>query len=52
MNTYKQRAEETLRYKQILIDGILEFQTRNLFTAENLGSKSIRTLERIYDNID
>lgn len=42
----------TAKYKRILIDGILEFQTRNQFTEEELKKKSIRTLEIIHDNVD
>lgn len=39
-------------YKDILIDDILDFQTRNRFTCEVLEKKSVRTLEIIYDNVD
>lgn len=39
-------------YKEVLIDNILEWQTRNQFTKEELQKKSIRTLEIIHDNVD
>lgn len=39
-------------YKKMLIKGILEFQTKNQFSAEDLKSKNIRLLEKIYDNVD
>lgn len=39
-------------YREMLINGILEFQTRNQFTREELEKKPIRTLERIYDNVE
>ena len=39
-------------YKEFLINGILEFQTRNQFDREELQRKNISTLERIYDNVD
>lgn len=39
-------------YKQMLINDILEWQTRNQYTREELQKKSIRALERIYDIID
>lgn len=39
-------------YREMLIDGILDYQTRVQFTREELESKPIRTLERIYDNVD
>lgn len=39
-------------YKMMLINGILEFQTKEQFTRRDLEKKSIRTLERIYDNVD
>ena len=42
----------TKEYKEFLIDGILEFQTRNQFTREELQSKAVRALETIYDNVD
>ena len=38
-------------YKEFLINSILKFQTNNQFTKETLGKKSIRVLERIYDNV-
>ena len=41
-----------MNYKRILIEGILEFQTRNQFTKEELKKKSIRVLEIIHDNVD
>lgn len=40
------------KYKKMLIKGILEFQTKNQFSAEDLKSKSIRVLEIIYDNVE
>lgn len=39
-------------YKEMLISDILEWQTRNQYTREELERKSIRALERIYDNVD
>lgn len=39
-------------YKMMLINGILEFQTKEQFTRRDLENKSIRILERIYDNIN
>ena len=39
-------------YKEMLISGILEFQTKSQFSREDLKKKSIRTLEKIYDNVD
>lgn len=39
-------------YKKMLIENILEFQTRGQFTMEELQKKSIRTLEIIHDNIE
>ena len=38
-------------YKEFLIINILEWQTNNQFTKEELGKMTIRTLERIHDNI-
>lgn len=39
-------------YREMLIDGILEYQTKEQFTREELEKKPIRTLERIYDNVE
>ena len=39
-------------YQKMLIDGILEYQTKEQFTREELEKKPIRTLERIYDNVE
>ena len=39
-------------YKKMLIDNILEWQTRNQFTREELEKKPIRVLEIIHDNVD
>ncbi len=39
-------------YREFLIDGILEFQTKSQFSREQLEKMSIKTLEKIYDNID
>ena len=39
-------------YRKMLIDGILEYQTKEQFTREELEKKPIRTLERIYDNVE
>ena len=39
-------------YRQMLIDCILEWQTRNQFTEEELKKKSTRVLEIIHDNVD
>ena len=38
-------------YKEMLISNILEWQTNNQFTREELEKKPIRVLERIHDNI-
>ena len=38
-------------YKEMLINNILEWQTNNQFTKEELEQKNIRTLERIHDNV-
>ena len=38
-------------YKEFLINNILEWQTNNQFTKEELNKMSIRILERIHDNI-
>lgn len=39
-------------YREMLINGILEYQTRGQFTREELEKDSIRTLEIIYDNVE
>mgnify|MGYP006979803077 CR=1 FL=1 len=39
-------------YKQDLIKNILQWQTKNQFTKDDLEKKSIRVLEKIHDNID
>lgn len=39
-------------YKEMLISGILDYQTQRQFTEEELKKKSIRTLEIIYDNVE
>lgn len=39
-------------YREMLIDGILEYQTKGQFTREELEKKPIRTLERIYANVE
>ena len=39
-------------YRQMLIDGILDYQTKGQFTREQLEKKPIRTLEIIYDNVE
>lgn len=39
-------------YKEFLIESILDFQTKNQFTKEDLEKKTIRTLERIHDTIE
>ena len=39
-------------YRKMLIDGILEYQTREQFTRKELEKKPIRTLEIIYDNVE
>ena len=46
----KRQKEETIRYKKMLIADILEMQTKTEFTEDQLKQKSIRTLERIFDN--
>lgn len=39
-------------YREMLISGILDYQTKGQFTEEELRKKPIRTLEIIYDNVD
>ena len=39
-------------YREMLIDGIVEYQTKDQFTREELEKKPIRTLEIIYDNVE
>ena len=39
-------------YREMLINGILDYQTKGQFTREELEKKPIRTLERIYDNVE
>ena len=39
-------------YKEMLINGILDYQTKGQFTEEELRKKPIRTLEIIYDNVE
>lgn len=39
-------------YKNMLIEDILKWQTKNQFTKMELKKKPIRVLEIIYDNID
>ena len=39
-------------YWKMLIDGILEYQTKEQFAREELEKKSIRSLEIIYDNVE
>ena len=41
----------SVEYREFLIVGILEYQTNNGFTREELNKKPIRVLERIYDNV-
>lgn len=48
----KKLMEEAKQYKEILVEGILSFQTRNQFTREELEKKTISTLERIHDYVD
>ena len=38
-------------YKEMLIENILQWQTQNQFTREDLVKKSIRSLEIIHDNV-
>lgn len=38
-------------YKEFLIKSILDFQTRNQHTREELEKKSIRVLEIIHDHV-
>ncbi len=42
---------DNAEYRKMLIDGILEFQTQEQFTKEELQKKSIRVLEIIFDNV-
>lgn len=39
-------------YKKMLIENILQWQTRNQFTREELEKKSIQSLEIIHDNVN
>ena len=39
-------------YRKMLIEGILDYQTKGQFTEEELNQKSTRTLEIIYDNVE
>lgn len=39
-------------YKELLVSGILEWDVTNQFTREQLESKSVRVLERIYDDME
>lgn len=39
-------------YRKMLIDNILEWQTRAQFTREELEKKATRILETIHDNVD
>lgn len=39
-------------YKNMMIENILNWQTRKQFTREELGKKTIRALEIIHDNVD
>ena len=41
-----------MKYKEMLIEGILDLQTKNQWTREQLEKKSIRVLEIIYDNVE
>ena len=38
--------------REMLINGILDYQIKGQFTEEELRKKSIRTLEIIYDNVE
>lgn len=38
-------------YKEFLIESILDFQTSNQHTREELEKKTIRVLEIIYDHV-
>jgi len=50
-NMIETLTKEMRTYKTFLINGILDFQQNNEFTRDELESKTIRTLERIYDTI-
>lgn len=39
-------------YKDMLIENILNWQTRKQFNREELNKKTIRALEIIHDNVD
>lgn len=39
-------------YKEFLIESILDFQTRNQYTREELEKKTIRVLEIIHDHVN
>ena len=41
-----------IEYKEFLIDNILEFQTKNQWTRDELAKKSIRVLEIIHDYVE
>lgn len=41
-----------VEYREMLINDILEWQTRNQYTREELQKKSVRALEKIYDVIN
>jgi hypothetical protein len=41
-----------IEYKEMLINNILEWQTKNQFTKEELQKQTVRVLEIIHDNVD
>lgn len=50
-NYWRDKTMTNKEYKEMLINNILEWQTNNQFTKEELEQKNIRTLERIHDNV-
>ncbi len=48
----RNRTMNMKEYKEMLIQDILEYQTRKQFTKEELEKKPVRILEKIYDNVD
>lgn len=47
-----EEQREIQAYRMELIRDILEWQTKNQFTAEELRMKGTKVLERIHDNVD
>lgn len=51
-NDMEDRKMTNKEYKEMLINNIMEWQTRNQFTREQLEKKTIMALEIIHDNVD